>query len=80
MKQLILGAAAAEIVVAAGVALVARGLWNVAKYPDLDPKPKNEKKNKKKMVMMKAPSRPHYMPRDEFRRFLRITFWNLRSQ
>ncbi|CAA2997612.1 Hypothetical predicted protein [Olea europaea subsp. europaea] len=46
----ILGAAAAAVGIAAGVAMVARGLWNLANYLDLDPGPKNNKKKKKMMM------------------------------
>ncbi|KAL2546606.1 Uncharacterized protein Fot_15839 [Forsythia ovata] len=73
----ILGAVTAAVGVAAGVALVARGLWNLA-YPDPDPKPETEKEKKKKM--MKAPGRNYKMPRDEFEENPRDYFRGLRGR
>ncbi|CAA2986270.1 Hypothetical predicted protein [Olea europaea subsp. europaea] len=74
----ILGTAAVVVGVAAGVAMVACGLWNLANYSDPDPGPKNHKEKKK---MMKAPgNRPFKIPRDEFEANPRDYFRRQRNQ
>ncbi|CAA3030614.1 Hypothetical predicted protein [Olea europaea subsp. europaea] len=74
----ILETAAAAVGAIAGVAMVVRGIWNLANHSDPDPGPKNDEEEKK---TMKAPGRPPFrIPRDEFEANLRDYFRDLRGR